>query len=111
MSQLFPTFITGLPEADMPVNGVKAYLSQGEGHQIIFMEFSEDTLVPEHSHANQWGFVLEGRIELTIGGVKNTYVKGDRFVIGKDVKHSAKIFAGYASIEYFDQAERYKKKK
>ncbi|HNW71102.1 MAG TPA: cupin domain-containing protein [Bacteroidales bacterium] len=111
MSQLFPPFITGLPEADMPVNGVKAYLSQGEGHQIIFMEFTEDTVVPEHSHANQWGFVLEGRIELTIGGIKNTYVKGDRFVIGKDVKHSAKIFAGYASIEYFDQAERYKKKK
>jgi len=110
MSQLFPPFITGLPEADMPVKGVKAYLSQGTGHQIIFMEFTEDTEVPEHSHANQWGFVLEGRIDLTIGGVKNTYVKGDRFVIGKDVKHSAKIFAGYASIEYFDQEERYKKK-
>ncbi|GEM_PF-5128506 len=37
MSQLFPPFIAGLPEADMPVRGVKAYLSQASNHQVIFM--------------------------------------------------------------------------
>ncbi|HOY33376.1 MAG TPA: cupin domain-containing protein [Bacteroidales bacterium] len=66
--------------------------------------------MPEHSHAGQWGVVLEGTIELTIGGVKSAFVKGDRFVIGEGVRHSAKIFAGYASIEYFNQNDRYKKK-
>jgi hypothetical protein len=48
-----------LPEVDIPLEGVKAYLSQSENHQIIFMEFSEDVKAPEHSHESQWGIVLE----------------------------------------------------
>jgi len=45
------------------------------------MEFSEDVDLPEHSHESQWGIVLEGEIELIIGGVKNRYKKGDRYFI------------------------------
>ncbi|HOP73973.1 MAG TPA: hypothetical protein PLC07_02830 [Bacillota bacterium] len=69
----FPQPILNLPEADIPLKGVKAFLSQGKNHQIIFMEFSEDVDLPEHSHESQWGIVLEGEIELIIGGVKNRY--------------------------------------
>lgn len=111
MSQVFPKPITELPEADVPINGIKAHLSQGLNHQIVFMEFSEDVDVPEHSHESQWGIVLEGRIELKIDGIKKVYVKGDRFFIPKDIKHSAKIYAGYASMEFFNQVDRYKEKK
>ena len=96
-----------LPEADIPIKGVKAYLSQAENHQIIFMEFSEDADLPEHAHESQWGIVLEGKIELMIGGVKSIYKKGDRYFIPKDVKHSGKIFAGYADMTYFNQKDRY----
>jgi quercetin dioxygenase-like cupin family protein len=74
------------------------------------MQFSEDVEVPEHSHESQWGIVLEGKIELTIDQTKKNYVKGDRFFISKDVKHSAKIYAGYASMEFFNQVDRYKGK-
>ncbi|WP_395548768.1 MULTISPECIES: cupin domain-containing protein [unclassified Lacrimispora] len=66
--------------------------------------------MPEHSHESQWGIVLEGKIELTINGVKNIYTKGDRYFIGKDVKHSGKIFAGYADITFFNQKDRYNTK-
>jgi quercetin dioxygenase-like cupin family protein len=110
MAQIFPKPITDLPEADVPINGIKAWLSQGPDHQVVFMEFSEDVAVPEHSHESQWGIVLEGKIELEIDGLKNTYVKGDRFYIPKNVSHSARIFAGYASIEFFNQVDRYKEK-
>jgi quercetin dioxygenase-like cupin family protein len=110
MSQVFPKPITDLPEADVPINGIKAYLSQGLKHQIVFMEFPEDVNVPEHFHESQWGIVLEGKIELTIDGVKNVFVKGDRFFIPKNIKHSAKICAGYASMEFFNQVDRYKEK-
>lgn len=44
----------------MPFEGVHAYLSQGEHHQIIFMHFEENVELPEHAHAAQWGIVLEG---------------------------------------------------
>ncbi len=108
---IFPKPIQNLPAADIPINGLKAYLSQGENHQIIFMEFENDVDLPEHSHESQYGIVLEGRIDLTINGVKKTYKKGDRYFIAKDTIHSGKIYAGYADMTFFNQKERYKKKK
>lgn len=111
MSSIFPEPVLNLPKADIPIKGCSAYLSQGEGHQVIFMEFSEDTGLPEHSHAAQVGFVLEGRIDLTIGGVQNTFVKGDRYFIPEGVKHSGKIYRGYADITFFAQGDRYGVKK
>lgn len=111
MSVNFPEPILGLPEADIPIKGVKAYLSQAEDHQIIFMEFSEDVDLPEHEHESQWGIVLEGRIDLVVNGTKRSYSKGDRYFIPKGAKHSGKIFAGYADMTYFNQRDRYKIKK
>jgi quercetin dioxygenase-like cupin family protein len=110
MKQLFPKPIVDLPEADIPVKGIKAFLSQGSNHQIIFMEFSEEAEIVEHFHESQWGIVLEGKIDLTIDGVKNTFVKGDRYFIPKDIKHSAKVYAGYADITFFNQGDRYREK-
>ena len=110
MSNIFPELIRKLPEADIPLNGLKAYLSQSENHQIIFMEFTEDVELPEHSHESQWGIVLEGKIDLTIGGIKHTFSKGDRYFIPKGTKHSAKVFAGYTDITFFNQPDRYKAK-
>jgi len=110
MSTIFPAPVQQLPQADIPIQGVTAYLSQAETHQIIFMEFSQDVELGEHTHESQWGVVLEGKIDMTINGVEKTYIKGDRYFIPKGIKHSAKIYAGYADITYFDQKDRYPKK-
>ncbi len=110
MSEVFPEPIKSLPEADIPLSGLKAYLSQAENHQILFMQFSEDAEVPEHSHESQWGVVLQGKIDLTIDGVERTYSKGDCVFITKGAKHSAKVYAGYADISFFNQKDRYKPK-
>jgi quercetin dioxygenase-like cupin family protein len=100
--------VRNLPLADIPLAGLKAYLSQAQGHQIIFMEFSEPVEVPAHSHASQWGIVIEGKVELTIAGDKRVYAKGEHYFIPQGVMHSAKIFAGYADITFFNQPDRYK---
>jgi quercetin dioxygenase-like cupin family protein len=110
MSEIFPEPIRNLPEADIPLKGIRAYLSQSENHQIIFMEFAEDVELPEHAHADQWGIVLEGKIDLVIEGVKRTYTKGDRYFIPAGTKHSGKIYAGYADITFFNEKDRYKVK-
>ena len=110
MQERFPDVIRALPEADIPLNGIRAYLSQGNDHQIIFMEFTEDVELPEHAHESQWGIVLEGKIELVIDGIKHTFHKGDRYFIPKGVTHSGRIFAGYADMTYFNQADRYRQK-
>ena len=110
MTEIFPEPIRNLPEADIPLSGLKAYLSQSENHQILFMEFSEDAEVPEHSHESQWTVVLQGKTDLTIDGVERTYSKGDRMFIPKGAKHSAKIYAGYADVSFFNEKDRYKAK-
>lgn len=110
MSSSFPEPILFLPEADIPIKGVKGYLSQGENNQIIFMEFSKDVDIPEHSHESQWEIVVKGKVDLDIDGVKKTYQQGDTFFIAKDVKHSARVYAGYASVAFFNEKQRYKKK-
>jgi quercetin dioxygenase-like cupin family protein len=107
MEEIFPLPIKNLPKADIPLEGVTAYLSQAKEHQIIFMEFSKDVELPEHSHAAQVGIVLEGRIDLIIDGQRYSYVKGDRYTIPSGAKHSGIIYAGYADITFFDEPYRY----
>ena len=111
MKDIFPDPIKKFPKADMPFQSYEAYLSQGENHQIIFMQFGEDIELPEHEHESQWGIVLEGKIEMIIDGKKNTYTKGDRYFIEKGIRHSGKIFAGYADMTFFGQKDRYNIKK
>jgi quercetin dioxygenase-like cupin family protein len=107
MKSIFPEPIRKLPRADIPLKGIQAYLSQADSHQIIFMEFEEDVDLAEHVHAAQIGIVLEGRIELVIGGEIRTYEKGDRYYIPAGVPHSGKIIGGYADITFFDEPRRY----
>ena len=107
---IFPDSILDLPEADIPLDGIKAMLSQGDHHQILFMEFEKDVDLPEHSHASQYGIVLEGKIDLIINGKKNTFIKGDRYFIPKDTIHSGKIYAGYADVTFFNEKDRYQTK-
>ncbi len=110
MTEIFPEPIRNLPEADIPLKGVKAYLSQSENHQIIFMEFAEDVELPEHSHSAQIGIVLEGKIDLAIGGERRTYIKGDCYYIPEGVTHSGRIYAGYADVTFFNEPSRYRTK-
>lgn len=111
VKDVFPEPIKKLPFADIPLDGVTAYLSQAGNHQIIFMRFEKDVELTEHSHASQWGIVLEGRIEMVIDGVSDVYARGDRYFIPAGAPHSGKIFAGYADITFFDQKDRYSAKR
>jgi quercetin dioxygenase-like cupin family protein len=110
MSKIFPKPITSLPEAKIPIEGISAFLSQSETHQIVFMEFAKDVELQEHSHASQVGFVIEGKIELTINGERHTFGKGEIYYIPDGVAHSGKIFAGYADITFFEDPGRYSKR-
>jgi quercetin dioxygenase-like cupin family protein len=110
MSHVFPEPIRKLPRADIPLEGVTAYLSQGETHQILFMTFDRDLDLPEHAHGAQLGIVLEGRIDLVIGGVRRRFARGDRYFIPAGVRHSARIYAGYADVTFFDEPHRYSTK-
>jgi mannose-6-phosphate isomerase-like protein (cupin superfamily) len=107
INKIFPEPIRNLPVANIPLKGIKAYLSQSENHQILFMQFSEDVDLPEHSHATQVGIVLEGKIDIFIGGKNHTFSKGDRYYIPEGTRYSGKAYSGYADITFFAEPTRY----
>lgn len=106
-----PEIITQHPSADIQIDGVVSHIVQAGQQQFIFMSFTQDIEVSEHSHEAQWGVVLEGQMELIIAGQKRILKKGDYYFIDKDVLHSAKIKAGYMDLTLFNQSDRYKIKK
>jgi len=108
--EFFPDIITNLPEADIPIEGLRSYLLQGRNQQVVFMSFEKDSEKAEHSHEAQWGVVLDGEIEFTIGGKKHTFTRGDTYFIPEGVKHSAKTRKGYKDLTLFNQKDRYKAK-
>jgi quercetin dioxygenase-like cupin family protein len=110
MKSVFPEMIRSLPIAEIPLEGVTAFISQAEDHQILFMEFGKDVEVPSHSHGDQWGMVLAGSIDLTVAGQERTYGPGDNYFIPAGAEHSARIHAGYADVTFFADPHRYKPK-
>lgn len=106
-NSMFPEPITRLPEADIPLKGVAAYLSQSSNHQVLFMEFTEDVELPEHSHAEQVGIVIKGKIDMTIDGTTQTYETGDVYFIPENVLHYGYIYAGYSDVTFFNEKNRY----
>ena len=107
----YPEVITGLPEADVPLEGVRGWLSQGLDHQIVFFEIEPIGEIPPHSHGEQWGIVVEGEMELTIGGETKRLGPGDSYHIPAGVVHGAKFLTHFRAIDVFADAARYKAKK
>lgn len=104
----FPEIITSLPQADVPLAGVRAYLFQGEDKQLVFMTFADDVDVPEHAHAAQWVVVLDGEVELTMAGEKAVYRRGDTYFVPAGAPHAARVKAGSRLLDIFDEADRYR---
>jgi len=104
----FPEIITNLPRAEVPGEGVRAYLLQGEGKQVAFVAFDADVDAPEESHAAQWVVVLEGEVELTTAEGTAVYRKGDTYYIPAGVPHAARIKKGSRLMDLFDQADRFR---
>jgi quercetin dioxygenase-like cupin family protein len=106
----FPDFLTTLPEIELPFPGARGWLIQGDKMQIVFIEFSDTIEVPEHAHAEQWEFVVSGRMELRREGTSREHGAGDNFFIPFGVPHSATVQAGYRAIIVFNEPGRYKRK-
>ena len=104
----FPAFVQSLPEADLPFSGLRGWLLQSASGQVLFNESDIELTVPEHSHGDQWGVVMDGKIDLTIGNNTQTYSRGDTYFIPAGTPHQARIYPGYRAVDYFADRNRYR---
>ncbi len=90
-----------------PEDVVQTAVVRSDHGLVAFFSFLKDMELPAHSHGAQWGTVVEGEIEFTIGGETKTYRPGDSYSIPADVEHGALIKAGTRVIDFFEEADRY----
>ncbi|SMC12208.1 Cupin domain protein [Roseovarius aestuarii] len=105
----YPDFITAFPSIDVPFpdDVVQTAVVKSEHGLVAFFTFPKDMELPTHAHGAQWGTVVEGEIELTIGGETKIYKAGDSYSIPAGVEHGALIKAGTRVIDAFEEADRY----
>lgn len=109
--KFYPDAITAMPLVDgLPSADMTAYLMQGVDTQVVFFELPAGAEVPPHSHGAQWGVVLDGRIELTIGDETKIRTKGDSYSIGDGEVHAAKVLTDAKVMDVFFEPGRYSPK-
>ncbi len=103
----FPPFIRNFPEADIPYAGLQGWALQCDQGQVVFNEADTEVDVVEHSHGDQWGVVLEGRVDLIIGGERQHYYAGDSYFIPAGVSHGVMFHPGSRSVDVFSDRDRF----
>jgi quercetin dioxygenase-like cupin family protein len=107
---IYPKIIKNLPEADIDFKGIRGWISQGKDHQIVFFDIELIGEVTKHAHGAQWGIVIEGEMELTIGTTTKTYKKGDSYHIPDGAVHSAVFKRRTWALDFFADKGRYRAK-
>ena len=105
----FPELIANMPEADIPFPGVRGWILQGGDRQAVFLDI-EPGDAPTHSHGEQWGAIVDGEMELTIGDQTQLRKRGDTYHIPSGTSHSARFLSRVRLIEVFADADRFKAK-
>ncbi len=105
----FPEFIDAFPGIDVPFpeDVVRTSAIRSDAGLVAFFTFHKDMVLPTHAHGAQWGTVVEGEIEFTIGGDTRIYRAGDSYSIPAGTPHGARIKAGTRAIDIFEEADRY----
>lgn len=104
----YAEMITKLPRIDVPLAGVRGWLSQGAEQQTVFFDIDPIGEIPPHSHGAQWGVMVEGEMELTIDGETTRYGAGDSYFIPAGTIHSARFLTRVRVIDVFADRDRYR---
>jgi quercetin dioxygenase-like cupin family protein len=108
MAFTYPDEIRALPDADIPIPGVRGKLLQASGTQIVFFEIDPIGAIPAHAHGAQLGLMVEGEMDLTISGVTRRLKGGDNYFIPAGAVHSATFLTTVYVVDVFFEAARYR---
>ena len=83
--------------------GVTTQTFWGDKMLVSRVTFAPDVVVPEHTHPHeQFGVILTGDLELTVGGETMLLRPGDMYMVPGGVAHSAKAGPeGFTAAEVF----------
>ena len=77
--------------------GIRAQLVGGEKLMLARVALEPNGNVPEHAHPHeQFGFIVEGEVDFTIGGETRHLRPGDYYAIPGNVLHDVKVGPGGA---------------
>lgn len=69
--------------------GVRARVVSGRRVMLSLVELEAGAVVPPHSHPNeQAGLVLEGEVEMEVGGRRQRLHPGDTYLVPPGVEHA-----------------------
>lgn len=98
----WPDFIAGkLPRAEVPVPGLDARIVDDGRCQVALFAFADAGTVPEHTHADKWGIVVDGSMELTVAGSTEVIRAGGSYFVPAGTAHGARVEGGTRIIEIF----------
>ncbi|MCB2190961.1 MAG: cupin domain-containing protein [Deltaproteobacteria bacterium] len=103
----FADFIKELPKAALGLAEVTGYLLAGPKGQTVFFDLPAGASVPLHSHGAQWGIVVSGEMELTIGDETKIYRAGECYDIPAGALHGATVLVPSLVIDVFAEPNRY----
>ena len=94
---------------DIPVKqtipGFFGKMVHGESSSLVFWEIKQGHTSPEHHHVNeQITYIMEGELEMVIGGEKYLMKPGSVHVIPSHVPHSAYAVTDCNVIDSFAPA-------
>ena len=104
-----PEFMTNFHSLELPFpdDVVQTNAIRSEQGIMVIFRFLQDFALPAHAHKGQWGTVLEGEIELTIGDDTQVSTPGMSYNIPAGVEHSAQVKAGSTVMDIFEEPDRY----
>ena len=82
--------------------GITGYYAHGEKSSLGYLELKKGSQVPLHSHINeQITYIIEGQLDMMIGGVACSLTDGMYHVIHANVPHSAIAITDCKVIDAF----------
>jgi quercetin dioxygenase-like cupin family protein len=90
--------------------GILGYYAHGNKSSFGYVELEKGSCVPMHKHINeQITYIIEGQLDMVIGGVACSLTEGMYHVIPSNVLHSAEAITDCKVIDAFSPArEDYK---
>jgi quercetin dioxygenase-like cupin family protein len=92
--------------SDLPAKetfpGFFGKMVHGDSSTLAFWDVKKDSRAPEHQHVHeQITYIVEGELEMTIGGVQYLLTPGSVHVIPSQVRHSAHALTDCRIIDSF----------